>query len=295
MTYYDEIKNKLIDNEIYERVKDYSKERNRVITYYEVGRLLYEAGSKYGENIIGKYAEKLVNEVGKKYNRSTLFRIKKFYVIFSNKKVATAWQHLNWSQCKKLLPIENIDKINYYIDICINQNLAVRELEHKIKNKEYERLDEDTKNKLISNENTDITDYIKNPILIKNNLNYLDISEKVLKRLILENLDNFLKELGEGYTYIGNEYKIKIGDRYNYIDLLLFNINYNCYVVIELKVTELKKEYIGQIITYKNYIDSTIRKDKNETIGIIISKKDNKYIMSYCTDNRIISREYIVY
>ena len=154
MTYYDEIKNKLIDNEIYERVKDYSKERNRVITYYEVGRLLYEAGSKYGENIIGKYAEKLVNEVGKKYNRSTLFRIKKFYVIFSNKKVATAWQHLNWSQCKKLLPIENIDKINYYIDICINQNLAVRELEHKIKNKEYERLDEDTKNKLISNENT---------------------------------------------------------------------------------------------------------------------------------------------
>ncbi|MBQ6282359.1 MAG: DUF1016 family protein [Bacilli bacterium] len=295
MTYYDEIKNKLIDNEIYERVKDYSKERNRVITYYEVGRLLYEAGSKYGENIIGKYAEKLVNEVGKKYNRSTLFRIKKFYVIFSNKKVATAWQHLNWSQCKKLLPIENIDKINYYIDICINQNLAVRELEHKIKNKEYERLDEDTKNKLISNENTDITDYIKNPILIKNNLNYLDISEKVLKRLILEDLDNFLKELGEGYTYIGNEYKIKIGDRYNYIDLLLFNINYNCYVVIELKVTELKKEYIGQIITYKNYIDSTIRKDKNETIGIIISKKDNKYIMSYCTDNRIISREYIVY
>ena len=115
-----------------------------------------------------------------------------------------------------------------------------------------------------------------------------------MKRLILDNIDEFLKELGSGYCYIANEYKIKIGDRYNYIDLLLFNIDFDCYVVIELKVTELRKEYIGQILTYKNYIDNNIRKYHNETIGIIISKKDNKYIMSYCTDSRIISREYIL-
>ena len=87
MNYYNEIKNKLIDNEIYSKVKDYSKERNKVLTYFEVGKLLSEAGKEYGNDIIGKYAEKLVNEVGKKYNRSTLFRMIQFFSIFSNEKV----------------------------------------------------------------------------------------------------------------------------------------------------------------------------------------------------------------
>ena len=85
--YYDEIKEKLSKNEIYATVKDYSKERNKVLTYYEVGKFLSEAGKEYGNDIIGKYAEKLVNEVGKKYNRSTLFRMIQFFSIFSNEKV----------------------------------------------------------------------------------------------------------------------------------------------------------------------------------------------------------------
>jgi hypothetical protein len=93
--------------------------------------------------------------------------------------------------------------------------------------------------------------------------------------------------------YAGNEYRIKIGDRYNYIDLLLYNIEFNCYVVIELKVTELKKEHIGQIQIYMNYIDTNLRRiSQDKTIGIIICKKDNKFVMAYCTDERILTREY---
>ena len=88
MNYYNEIKNKLIDNEIYERVKDYSKERNRVKTYFEIGKLLSEAGSKYGESIIDNYSKKLMLEVGKKYNKMTLFRMRQFYLVFSNEKVS---------------------------------------------------------------------------------------------------------------------------------------------------------------------------------------------------------------
>jgi len=123
---------------------------------------------------------------------------------------------------------------------------------------------------------------------------YKDISEKVLKRLILEDIDNFLKELGNGFCYIENEYKIKIGDRYNYIDLLLFNYIYNCFIVVELKVTELKKEHIGQIQTYMNYIDKNIKKlTHDKTIGIIIVKKDNKLILEYSSDSRIYSTTYI--
>ena len=102
-----------------------------------------------------------------------------------------------------------------------------------------------------------------------------------------------MKELGNGFSFIGNEYKIKLGNNYNYIDLLLFNYEYNCFVVVELKVTELRKEHIGQIQVYMNYIDSNLRKiSQDKTIGIIICKKENKYIIEYCSDDRIIAREY---
>ena len=175
----------------------------------------------------------------------------------------------------------------------MNQKLGVRELRYKIKNKEYERLSIETKNKLSRKEEMKVNDFIKNPILIKNSYNYEKITEKMLKQLILEDLDSFLKELGEGFCYIENEYKIKIGDRNNYIDLLLYNIKYNCFVVVELKVTELKKEYIGQIETYMNYVDKNIKSiSQDKTIGIIICKKDNEFIMEYVSDDRIYNIMY---
>ena len=295
MNYYNEIRDKLIDNEIYERVKDNSKERNRVNTYFEIGKLLSEAGSKYGDSIIENYAERLVTEVGKKYNKRTLFRMRQFYLVFSNKKVSPLGTQLSWSHCRALLTVKEHNEINYYINITLNQNLSKRELEYKIKSKEYERLDEETKSKLINREQPVVSDFIKNPILIKNSYNYEIISEKILKKLILEDMDNFLTELGEGFCYIKNEYKIKLGDRYNYIDLLLYNIKYRCYVVIELKITEIKSEHIGQIQKYMNYIDKNIKTiDEDKTIGIIICKKDNKFVIEYSSDDRIYRTTYIL-
>ena len=292
MNYYNEIKNKLIDNEIYSKVKDYSKERHKVITYFEIGKLLNEAGGKYGDNIIDEYSKKLVVEVGKKYNRRTLFRMKQFYNVFSNEKVSTLWTQLTWSHIRLLFGLD-YNAINYYIQVTINKQISVRKLEDKLKYKEYERLPNDTKNKLINNNKSSIVDYVKNPIIIKNNHNYEIVSEKLLQKLILEDIPTFLEELGDGFTFIRNEYKIKIGDSYNYIDLLLYNIEYNCYVVVELKLTELKKEHIGQIQVYMNYIDENLKKiTQNKTIGIIICKQDNKYIIKYCSEERIIAREY---
>ena len=93
--------------------------------------------------------------------------------------------------------------------------------------------------------------------------------------------------------YVGNEVKIKLGDRYNYIDFLLFNVKFNCYVVIELKVTEIKAEYIGQIMKYIGYVDKNIKEVYNEpTVGVIICKKENKYVMEYCTNPQIFVRTY---
>ena len=291
MNYYNEIKNELVNNEIYKKVKDYSKNRNDLKTYYNVGKLLSEAGKKYGESIIKKYSKKLTYELGKGYTFTALSRMRQFYKLYKN--IATVSQILTWSHYVELLPIEDINEINYYIKIAENQNLSVRELRLKIKNNEYERLSDKTKLKLINKEKTNIGDLIKNPILIKNKYNKIDISEKMLHEMILEDIPGFLKELGDDFSFIDSEYKIKIGDRYNYIDMLLFNIEFNSYVVVELKITELKKEYIGQIKTYMNYIDKNKRKsNQGKTVGIIFCKKNNEYVMEYCSDERIISRMY---
>ena len=213
--------------------------------------------------------------------------MRKFYQVFSNEKLTTLLSKLTWSHYLLVLSIENIYEIEYYIKVTIEQNLSVRDLESKIKSKEYERLDDNTKNKLINKEEEKIEDFIKNPILIKNSYKK-DISEKLLKRLIMEDIDNFLKELGNGFCYIENEYKIKLGDRYNYIDLLLFNYIYNAFVVVELKITELKKEHIGQIKMYMNYIDKNVKSiNQDNTIGIVICKKDNVFVMEYCSDDRV--------
>ena len=293
MNYYNEIKNKIIDNEVYSKIKDYSKERHKVITYFEIGKLLTEAGGKYGDNIIEEYSKKLVIEVGKKYNRSTLFRMKQFYNVFSNEKVAPLVQQLSWSHCLILLPIKNINEINYYINQVSKRNLSKRQLEEIVKNNEYERLPVATRNKLIYKDRVEVKDLVPNPILIKNKNNIEIITEKALHHLILEDIESFMKELGNSFSFIGSEYKIKIGNNFNYMDLLLFNIEYNCYVVVEWKITALKKEHIGQIQIYMNYIDENLRKiNQDKTIGIIICKQDNKYVIKYCSDDRIIAREY---
>ena len=292
MNYYHKIKEQLINNEIYKSAKDYSKNRSDLNTYYNVGKLLNDAGKHYGEGIIKEYSIKLTNELGKGYTPSRLRYYRRFYVVFS--KCPTLSDKLSFSHyCEMIWLKEN--EINYYINISIKQNLSVRELREKIKNKEYERLPNSTKNKLINNKGTKVTDFVKNPIVIKNNLDTNDISEKILKKLILEDIDGFLKELGDGCCYIANEYKMKLCGRYNYIDLLLFNYIFNSFVVVELKVIELKKEHIGQIQVYMNYINKNIKSiNHNNTIGIIISKEDNKFIINYCSDSKIFSTSYIL-
>ena len=202
---------------------------------------------------------------------------------------------LSWSHYRELLSVKDINEIIYYIGICEKNNLTKRQLQEKIKNHEYQKLTDNTKNKLTKADELSVTDLVPNPIIIKTGELEEEITEYALKQSILNNIDEFLIQLGVGFTYVGNEYRIKIGDRYNYIDLLLYNIQYKCYVVIELKITELKKEHIGQIQVYMNYIDDNLKiDDLNKTIGIIVCKQDNKYVIKYCSDDRITVREYLL-
>ncbi|MCI6350111.1 MAG: PDDEXK nuclease domain-containing protein [Tenericutes bacterium] len=293
MNYYNEIKNKLIDNEIYTKVKDYSKERYKVITYFEIGKLLDEAGSKYGDNILKNYSNRLVVEFGKKYNERTLRRIRQYYRMFKDEKWSPLATKLSWSHYSELLSIKDENELLYYVNIAFKRNLSKRELREKIKNKEYERLPSETKNQLILNNEIEIKDLVPNPILIRNKNNIEIATEKALHNLILEDIESFMKELGNSFSFIGNEYKLKIGDRNHYVDLLLFNIKYNCYVVVELKVTVFKVEYISQVQKYMNYIDKNVKEQfNNNTMGILICKRENKFVIEYCSDERIAIREY---
>lgn len=290
MNYYNEIKNELINNEINRKVKNYSINKSDLNTYYNVGKLLLDAGNQYGEGIIKEYSLKLTEELGLGYSQRNLRNMRQFY------KVSQKWQtlsaKLSWSHYCEILWFDD-NKFQYYVKKTELNNLSIRQLRKRIKSNEYERLPESTKNKIINQDKSNVVDFVKNPIIIKKNSKYDIFSEKVLQKLILEDIENFLDELGNGFTFIKSEYPIKIGDRYNYIDLLLYNIKYKCYVVVELKVTEFKVEYIAQVQKYMNYIDKNVKEiSNNSTIGILICKRENEFVIEYCSDDRIAAREY---
>ena len=290
MNYYNEIKNELINNEINRKVKSYSINKSDLNTYYNVGKLLLDAGNQYGESIIKEYSLRLTEELGPGYSQRNLRNMRQFY------KVSQKWQtvsaKLSWSHYCEILWFDD-NKFQYYIKITELNNLSIRQLRNRIKSNEYERLPIKTKKKLTLNDEIEVKDLVPNPILIKNKNNIEIISEKVLHNLILEDIESFMKELGNSFCFIGSEHKIKIGDRNHHIYILLFNIKFNFYVVVELKITEFKSEYISQVQKYMNYIDKNIKETlNNNTMGILICKKENKFVIEYCSDERIAVRKY---
>ena len=286
------IKNELVQSVIDKKINNYFTNRNELTHYYNVGKMIVEAQggesrAKYGDSLIKKISNKLTNDLGKGFDFTTIKRMRQFYLIM--KKGAPLAHQLSWSHYMELLPIKDINEISYYINISINQKLSRNKLREKIKNKEYQRVPIKTRSKLINKEENKIDDFIKNPIIINTyGNNTKNISERILKEYILHDIDNFLKELGNGFCYIENEYKIKIGNSYNYIDILLFNYIYNAFIVVELKVNKFDKNNLGQIQVYMNYIDRHIKGiSQDKTIGIIVCRKDNKYLIEYSSDDRI--------
>lgn len=295
MNYYDEIKNRLVYNEAYKKIKDYSKNRSDLKTYYEVGKLLVEAQggetrAKYGDKLIKEYSIKLTNELGKGYTSSELKRMRQFYIFFQ--KGAALPHQISWSHIKELLPIKDNDAINYYISIVEKENISYRQLRERIKSKEYERLPKVTKNKLMAKEKLKPLDLVKNPIYIENTSKEISVREDILEDLIMEQLPSFLNQLGEGFAFIQRQYKLLMSAKDNYIDILLFNVEFNAYVVVELKVREVKKQDFGQVKIYMNYIDKNVKKENHDlTLGLIICKRDDGIYAEYYPDERIEVRE----
>ena len=288
---YKEIRKELEQSIIEKRVNTYITNKNELTHYYNVGKMLIESQggeekAKYGDGLIKNISKRLTMELNKGYSSRSLFLVRKFYLF---QKVQPLVAQLSWSHYTILLSLNDSNEINYYIEQAITYHWSKRTLQDKIKNKEYQRLSDETKNKLIRKEELNIYDSIKNPITINTfDANKEEISEKVLKKFILRDMDNFLLQLGKGFSYIANEYKIQIENLSNYIDILLFNYTYNCFVVVEPKITNSKKDHLGQIMVYMNYIDKHLKNaSQSKTIGIIVCRKDDKYLIEYSSDDRI--------
>ena len=302
MNYYNEIKNILVDNAIGRKIREYKSNQKDLESYYNVGKLLVEAQggeerAKYGNGLIKEYSKRLTSELGKGYSIQNLKNMRRFYLVVEKRQsLIVQFKSLNisWTFIIKLLKLNDVNELLYYIN-CINKmNLTTRELDSKLKSKEYERLDSKIKEKLVKQEEVSVRDKIPDPIVLEG-LEYKErLTEKVVQKWIDENPASFCKSLGEGYSYIESQYKIKIGSNYNYIDILLFNYISNSFVVVEIKVTELKKEHIGQIETYMNYVDVNLKKDfHNKTTGILLVRENNKWLIKYINNDGILVRNYI--
>ena len=204
------------------------------------------------------------------------------------------FRNISWTCITKLLKLDDINAIFYYVKCIGKMNLTTRELDSKLKSKEYERLDSKIKEKLMKQEEVSVKDKIPDPIVLEG-LEYKEkLTEKIVQKWIDENPASFCKSLGECYSYIESQYKIKIGANYNYIDVLLFNYISNSFVVVEIKVTEIKKEHIGQIQTYMNYVDINLKKEfHNKTTGILLVRENNEWLIKYINGDGILVKNYI--
>ena len=282
--------------EINKGYHDYFKNKDLVNNYFEIGKLLIEAQGgeehdTYGNKLIKTWSVELTEKFGKGYDASNLRRFRQFYSEF--KMCGPLGHILTWTNIRLLLPIKNENKRNYYINMCIKKNLSKRALEKEIKNNAFERLSlADKENiKLISDKNEVLTikDTLKDPVLITINEDLDNVSEEKLAKIIRKELEIFLLELGHGYAYIGKE--VRMGE--SYCDLLFFNTEFLCYVVIELKTRKIKKEDIGQLEYYINYVDENMKKESfNPTIGVLVAKEGNYLVMKYCTNKNIYKTTY---
>ena len=284
--YLENIRGYIISEQARTIVRDYNANKSKLETYYNIGKELSEAGKHYGEGVIKKYSEKLTKEFGKGFQYKELYKMLQFYNLIE--KVGTVCRQLTWPHYRYLLSLKNLEEVKYYIDVTIRNNLSVRELIDRIKSDEYGRLTPETKLKLKEEKEVSQPEMVPGTILIPYNKTKEQLTEKVLEEAIVTNISYIMKQLGEGYSFIDKQYKINIGSKKNYIDILLFNYKFNNFVVIEIKVREFRKEDIGQIKLYMNYIDKEVKSiTQNKTMGIIITKEVNKFVVRYVNHDNI--------
>lgn len=296
--YFSEIESFIKKNEI--RKKEHILESNyeTLRNYWEIGRLIVEAQNgnskaKYGDELIKKWSKEFTNKYGKGYDATNLKRFRQYYLIFQ--KSGPVGHQLSWTHFRYLIPIKNENKRNYYINLCIEKKLSKNELIKEIKSNSYERLLNKPKQIEIiqPRNNYSLLGQTKNPIIIEIEKGEKIKTEKELEITIISKLKLFFNQLGEGFAFIDNQYKINYENKNYFIDILLFNYKLNCFIVVELKLRKLLKEDKAQVEFYMDLIDKNIKEPiHNKTIGIIITKQNDKLIANFVKSDKLIPLTY---
>ena len=297
MNYYDEVNSYVKKVEIGKAIRETNANMELVECYWNVGRLIVEAQggkdkSKYGNELLKDWSAKLTKEYGKGYDYTNLSRFRQLYLCFPI--IGAVRQQLSWTIIRTILPIKDENKINYYINLCIENNLSQRELIKEIKSNSYERLEHKPEkiDMIVPIKVPAIINNFKNPILLE--LKDKEIkSESDLEKLIYSQLSCVFLQLGKGFTWVGNQYKVSDGNKNYFIDMLLYNIKYDCYVVVEIKCRKLKKEDKGQVEFYMNLVDNYVKEPSNNpTIGIIITKDQDKFVANFVRSEKLAPLTY---
>ena len=301
MNYLKNIEELIIENEANKKANALRDNSSTLQTYWNIGKLIVEAQggekrAKYGNSLIKEWGKKLSLKYGRGYDSSYLAKMRLFYLDFPI--LDSLSPKLTWTHYRTILTIKNENERNYYINLVILNNLSVRELRREIKNKSFDRLSYADKEhiEIISDTNNtplSIKDMIKDPIILKTDKNIDKIDELAIHKYIISLLEDKFLELGTGFTLAGHEYKIHIDNKTYKIDLLFFNVKLNAYVVVEVKTRKIKHTDIGQLNFYVNYVEDNIKEiNHNKTIGLLIVKENDKYIIKYTTSNDILVTTY---
>ena len=274
--------------------------------YYEIGKYLSEkvASEKWGSKVIDNIAREINNKYPtlKGFNRAGLYRMMQFYDAYKdNEIVATLLRQISWSNNIAILSgTKTMEEKEFYIRMCIKNNYSARELNRQLSSGYFYRymLSKDN-NALESTDKTiDEDDIPTTRILDQYSLEFLDLpnnySEKDLRKSIVSNLKDFILEIGNDFTFLGEEYRVQVGNRDFYIDLLFYNRYLKCLVAFELKVDEFKPEFVSKMNFYLEALDRQEKRiDENPSIGVILcSEKDQavvEYAMSRNTSPLLVS------
>lgn len=309
-TLYDDIRAIIINtrNTIYKAVNTGILEAN-----WKIGRRIVEeeqAGAsraEYGQRVINDLAEKLSVEFGRGFDARELRRYRQFYLLFP--KWDALRPELTWTHYRTLIRVENERARLYYMNEAALQNWSTRALDSQIERLTYERI-LSSQNQLIVKEAEDAAsrqaqltpaDIIKDPYV----LDFLGLPsgvnfyEKDLEKALIDNLQQFLLEMGRGFSFVSRQYRFKTDNENYYVDLVFYNFILKCFVLIDLKVGKLTYQDIGQMDFYIRYFEENIRTETdNPTIGIVLCTERDNTIVKYSVmndSNQLFASKYKLY
>ncbi len=292
----------------------YEVNNTMLYAYWNVGRIIVEneqngsIKAEYGKQIMKELSKELRKILGSGFSASNLFNMRKLYITYP--KFQTVSGKLSWSHYCELLSIENVDERNFYEKECLNSNWSVRELKRQLETSLYERLllseGKNNKEKVYELAKVGQTlntpeDVLKEPYVfeflgVKENK---PILEKDLEQKLVKHIEEFLLELGKGFMFVGTQQRVTLGNTHYYVDMVFYNKILKCYVLIDLKIGQMKAEYAGQMNMYLNYYNEEINdKDDNKPIGIILCKSKKDIAIDYALgglSNNVFASTYTYY